>query len=206
MQINFASSLDGRISGMDGEQLKFSNLDDMERVHKIRSESDLILVGRNTINNDDPKLIVNKKYYSSSHLPDVAILDSKLSVNRSAKVFSFPRDVILICGKDADESSFAGSFVSRVLIKKSKDAVPTPSFVVGILGDMGYKKIMIEGGKSVITSFVSEGIWDELTIFFSPHIIGESGVPMMGYLDHPMKLNVGLTKRLGNGYLVRMKK
>ncbi len=204
--INFASSLDGKISGFGGMPFKFSNLEDMKRVHKMRAQTDVILVGRNTIDNDDPKLVVNEKYFRSDHIPDVTILDSKLSVNRDARVFGFPRTVVLICGKEAEEDSFKGRFRSKVIIKKDDNELPAPGFVVDTLGEMGYRKVMIEGGRSVITSFLSANLWDEITVFLSPVVIGAKGVPMVGDLALPLQFSFDSITSLGNGFLVRIKK
>jgi riboflavin-specific deaminase-like protein len=204
--INLACSLDGKIASKGGKAFKFSNFEDLARVHKMRSESDIILVGKNTINSDDPKLIVNEKYYQSDHIPDAAILDSNLTVNLNSRVFAYQRDVVMFCGNGAHQDNFAGNFKSKVIIRKSHDQSPSSDFVIQELGKLGYRKIMIEGGKSVITSFVKDGNWDELTIFYSPILIGEEGVTMFGSLDEPLKLGSAVMSRLGDGFLLKIKK
>lgn len=204
--INFACSMDGRIASKGGEAFKFSNLEDLTRVHGMRSGSDIILVGKNTINLDDPKLIVNEKYFKSDHIPDVAILDSNLTVNTSARVFSYPRNVVIFCGNGAKSDVLTGSFKSKVIIKKCRESSPSSNFVVEELGKMGYRRVMIEGGKSVITSFVSEGNWDEISIFYSPLLMGEDGVPMFGQIEQPLRLHPVEVSKLGDGLLIKIKK
>lgn len=206
IRINFASSLDGRISSLEGKSFKFSNLEDMERVHRLRAISDIILVGKNTVNGDDPKLVVNSKYYESSHIPDVAILDSHIEVNKSARVFSYPRKVIVICGQGADEKKLSYNFKSEVIIKKCHTKVPTAKCAVNHLEGLGYDSIMVEGGKSVITSFLNEGLWDEISIFFSTYIMGEKGTPMVGTVNRILKLDSPNVTKLGDGFLVDIKK
>jgi len=206
IKINFACSLDGRISSRDGRQFKFSNLEDLRRVHKMRSESDVIIVGRNTVNMDDPKLVVNSKYYSSSSIPDVAVLDSGLGVNRNARIFSYQRKIIIFCGRDAEVKEFSENLNSEIIIKKSPGPSPSTSFIIKELEEMGYRSIMIEGGRSVLTSFISDGYWDEISIFYSPYMIGEYGVPMVGVISEPLKFNSINAEKLGNGFLVTIKK
>ncbi|MCL5789339.1 MAG: RibD family protein [Candidatus Thermoplasmatota archaeon] len=204
--INFACSLDGKIALKGGKAYRFSNPEDLQRVHKMRSESDIILVGKNTINLDDPKLVVNEKYFKSDRIPDVAILDSNLTVNKNARVFSYPRKVIIFCRKGIDGGEFGPGLTSKVIVRNSTDTLVHPDFVVRELGNIGYRNIMLEGGKSVITSFITEGEWDEISIFYSPTLAGDEGIPMFGPLKEPMKFEHIQTERLGNGFLVTIKK
>jgi riboflavin-specific deaminase-like protein len=203
VMINFACSLDGNIALKGGKAFRFSNFEDLIRVHKMRAESDIILVGKNTINLDDPKLVVNEKYYSSDRMPDVAILDSNLTVNRNARVFSYPRRVVIFCREGVDSD---GISESKVIIKNSPANVLQTNFVVEELGEMGYKKVMVEGGKSVITSFVTENNWDQITIFYSPILTGDEGIPMFGALKEPLKLGKAEVEKMGDGFLVTIKK
>ena len=204
--INFACSLDGKIALKGGKAFRFSNLEDLTRVHRMRSESDIILVGKNTINLDDPKLVVNEKYYKSDRIPDVAILDSNLTVNRNARVFSYPRRVVIFCRRGIEGDIFDQSVASRVEVKNSPDKVLRSDFVVQELGNMGYKSVMIEGGKSVITSFITDNNWDEISIFYSPILVGDEGIPMFGTLREPMRLGHVETEELGDGILMKIKK
>lgn len=204
--INFACSLDGKIALKGGKAFRFSNSEDLTRVHKMRAESDIILVGKNTINLDNPKLIVNEKYYRSDRIPDAAILDSNLTVNRNARVFSYPRRVVIFCKSGSEDEDFPRSGASRVIIRRSQERTVQTDFVVRELGEMGYKTVMIEGGKSVITSFVSDGMWDEISIFYSPILAGDDGIPMFGPLREPLKPGRVEAMKLGDGFLVRLKK
>lgn len=204
--INFASSLDGRISANGGKQFKFSNLEDMARVHEMRHESDIIVVGVNTIEMDDPKLVVNRKYFPSEKVPDVGILDSSLRVNERANLFGYRRNVLIFCGSNAPEREFDQGNKARVMVIRSSEQRPSARFVVENIGSLGYSKVMVEGGRSVITSFILEDVWDEINIFYSPVFIGQGGVPMISHLKNPLRFNAVETTALGDGFLVKIKK
>ncbi|MGC8644866.1 MAG: RibD family protein [Thermoplasmata archaeon] len=206
MIINFASSLDGRISAKDGKQFKFSNLEDMSRVHRMRAEADIIVVGRNTVEMDDPKLVVNDKYFHSERIPDVGILDTMLLVNNKAKLFDYRRNVIIFCGSSAPERRFEGEGESKVMVKRSPELRPTARFVTEELGSLGYRRVMVEGGRSVITSFILEDVWDEISIFYSPVLMGDDGVPMLGRIPELIRFEGVEVGGLGNGFLVKIKK
>ncbi len=206
IKINFACSLDGKIALRGGKAYRFSDFDDLVRVHRMRAESDIIIVGKNTINLDDPKLVVNEKYYRSDKIPDAGILDSNLTVNGSARVFSYRRNVVIFTRSGVEEANFVSGPAAKVMIRKSPESTLTSDFVVRELGEMGYRNIMIEGGKSVITSFITDGNWDEISIFYSPIIVGEDGIPMFNAIHEPMKMGLSEVSKLGNGFLVSIKK
>ncbi|MCL5681091.1 MAG: RibD family protein [Candidatus Thermoplasmatota archaeon] len=205
VRINFATSLDGRIALRGNQPFKFSNMEDMNRVHKMRAESDAILVGRNTINGDDPKLVISSKYYASDRIPDVMIMDSKLNVNFEARVFSYKRNVVILTGKNA-LSKPAVKTVSKVLIKKSQEDSPSPEFAIQVAAELGYKSVMVEGGMSILTSFLSSKLWDEATIFYSPVIVGDSGIPMTSELAQMINTKIEKIEVIGNGFVVWLKK
>ena len=56
--INCAMSADGKIALPDRSQIRLSNNEDMERVNKLRKESDAILVGIGTVIEDNPRLTI----------------------------------------------------------------------------------------------------------------------------------------------------
>lgn len=45
------------------------------------------------------------------------------------------------------------------------------------LQDMGVKSLMVEGGASVISSFINSGVVDRLVVTVSPTLVGDEGVP-----------------------------
>ena len=60
--INAAMAIDGKIALENGKQTKLSSDEDFRRVYRMRNSCDAILVGINTVLNDDPKLTVKPEY------------------------------------------------------------------------------------------------------------------------------------------------
>ena len=54
--LNCAASADGKIALPDRKKITLSNKEDYDRVHRLRSECDAILVGIGTVIEDNPKL------------------------------------------------------------------------------------------------------------------------------------------------------
>ena len=53
--LNCAASADGKIALPDRKKITLSNKEDYDRVHRLRSECDAILVGIGTVIEDNPK-------------------------------------------------------------------------------------------------------------------------------------------------------
>lgn len=206
VHINFASSLDGKIALKGGTPYKFSNLEDLQRVHKIRSESDAIVIGKNTIKLDDPKLVINSKYYKSDHIPDVVVLDSRMELNSAARIFQYRRRVVIITGNSVNYVKFGLDNISDVIIRKCAGDKPDMKCIMSTMEDIGYKRVLVEGGKSVITSFIESDQWDIITIFYSPVFIGNEGIPMTDKLSSILKVNFYDVSRLGDGFLLTIKR
>ena len=68
----------------------------------------------------------------------------------------------------------------------------TPKKVLRQIGKANIKKVLIEGGGKVFTSFLSSNLWDELVIYYSPKFLGNSGML--------------LTKQLNKNYLIKDRK
>lgn len=195
VHINFACSMDGKIAMPDGKPYKFSSFEDMVRVHKLRAEVDGILVGKNTIKNDDPKLTVNPKYYNSDRNPRAIILDSKLELDRNYRVFQYNREVIIFTTVSGIKNDS-----SNIIYVSSEGEPLTVNFILQKLGEMGIERILVEGGKTVISNFLKSNLWDVLTIYYSPILIGEDGINF--YDEGLLKLEDIKVEKFSEGFLL----
>ena len=84
--LNAATSIDGKIATVNGDT-KISSALDLKRVHGLRREADVILVGISTVINDDPLLTIrygmNKK---GTKNPIRIIIDSKARIPLHSKI------------------------------------------------------------------------------------------------------------------------
>jgi len=72
--VNCAMTADGKIAGRTRKQMRISSREDMERVRRLRSTSDAILVGVGTVIADDPHLTVKGLTFEENPLR--VVLDS----------------------------------------------------------------------------------------------------------------------------------
>ena len=179
-------SLDGKISTSEKRQVKISNEKDMERVDRLRAESDAILVGSNTVAIDDPKLTVKserlRKERVKKGLPENPL---KVMVG-SIKEIKFDSDfldygnaekIIFTTEKEDSEKILRLMEKARVFVlgKKRVDLKK----MVSILSDLGVKRIMVEGGGTLNFEMLKEGLVDEIYVAIAPKIFGGRNVPTL---------------------------
>ena len=80
--LSAAITLDGKI-GQKNKHIVLSSKSDKIRVHKLRSKSDAILVGKNTVEQDDPLLTVR---YVKGKNPIRIILDSHGTIKTNSRI------------------------------------------------------------------------------------------------------------------------
>jgi len=201
--LNCAMSVDGKIALPTRKQTKVSNQHDMERVHRLRDSADAILVGIGTILADDPKLTVSVKYTNPTRNPLRIVLDSKGRTPQNAEVLKGNAKTLIVTNESC-KISFPGAEVARF----GKGNVDLKA-LVRYLEARGINILMVEGGETVMWSFINEGLVDEISVFIGSMIIGGSNSPTMaggeGFdsVDKLRKLVLKDCERLGDGVLLR---
>ena len=119
VSLKAAMSLDGRMC-LDNNSSKWITCKESRtEAHVMRSENDAVLVGVNTILNDDPELTVR---YVEGVNPLRVILDSKLKTPPDAKVISRDNKCLIITSENADSEKAKilrdkGARVASVAVK-----------------------------------------------------------------------------------------
>ncbi|MCX5785391.1 MAG: bifunctional diaminohydroxyphosphoribosylaminopyrimidine deaminase/5-amino-6-(5-phosphoribosylamino)uracil reductase RibD [Elusimicrobia bacterium] len=167
-----AQSLDGKIADFRGRARWISGPAARLETHKLRARSDAVLAGINTVLKDDPML--NVRGVKVSRQPYIIILDSTLKISRSAALFSNDR-VIIATTKKAPARAIKklNRQNARIMVlpADSGGRVSLKALLTE-LGKLGIAHLLVEGGGTVIGSFISEGLADRLVCFIAPLVIG----------------------------------
>ncbi|KAG0702725.1 dihydrofolate reductase-like domain-containing protein [Suillus ampliporus] len=185
--LTFAQSLDGKIAGRGGKQLILSGRESMLMTHWMRTKHDAILVGIGTALNDDPQL--NSRHIPEderpSHLPRPVVLDANLRLGPDCKLLKNYRErkgrrPWVIC--DANLSLERKSILENAGARVIRRFIMIPD-LLKVLYNFGIKTLMVEGGATIIGSFLAESarpkpnaIIDTLIITIAPTLIGDDGV------------------------------
>jgi 2,5-diamino-6-(ribosylamino)-4(3H)-pyrimidinone 5'-phosphate reductase len=168
--LSAATSVDGKIATKTGDS-KLSSKQDSVRLHKLRSEVDAILVGKNTVLRDNPLLTVR---HTKGKNPIRIILDSKGTLSKKSKILQTSNKIqtIIAVSKKISKSNFdkLHKFPVEVIIT-GKNSVNI-KLLLKKLSDKKIKTILVEGGGTVNWEFIKHNLFDELIITLSPFLIG----------------------------------
>ena len=207
--INCAMSADGKIATPSGKQLRISNEKDMKRVYSLRNEHDAVLVGIKTIQSDNPKLTVKEGYAENPKNPIRIILDTHCRTKIDDLAVDDKAKTLIITNGQCDKKY--GSNVEIVQCDIDYDGVIDLKKMLEILHNRGIKKLMVEGGSTVIWNFLKQGLVDDLYVYIGPMIIGGKYTPSMadgeGIADqtNPIRLEIVEISKLNDGLLVHYK-
>jgi len=201
--INCAMSIDGKIASPSGKQMKISCDEDIKRMYELRNKSDAVLVGINTVLSDDPKLTVKEKYVEHPKQPIRIVLDSSCKTPVDSLVVNNISKTYIIASEKCNKSF--GKNVDIILCEKTSEGLIDLEKLLNILSKRGVKKLMVEGGGTVIRNFLKSGFVDDFFIYVGPMKIGGKNTPtLFGSKKIEENINLKLidTKSIGPGILL----
>ena len=158
-------SIDGRIALNNGNSHYINNPKSIIYLHCLRSISDAIIVGSNTIKKDDP-LLTTRKIKGAN--PKRIIIDGSLSLNNKYKIFNDGNENIIFT-KSNKNIKLNNSTIIRL-----KEKNFTKNFITQIK-KLKYKNILVEGGSKTISELINNKYIDILQFMIAPILIG-SGI------------------------------
>ena len=203
--LSAAISIDGKISTNIGDS-KLSSTSDTIRLHKLRSKVDAILIGKNTLLQDDPLLTVR---YTKGKNPIRIILDSTGSIPTNSRIIKTSNDVqtIIAVSKKINKKNLLRLQTLPVEVIIAGETSINLKLLLKKLSSKKIKTILVEGGGTVNWEFIKNNLFNELIITLSPFLIGGadsiSFVEGKGFakISNSPNLKLKSIKRLKN-YLV----
>ncbi|MFQ5476089.1 MAG: 2,5-diamino-6-(ribosylamino)-4(3H)-pyrimidinone 5'-phosphate reductase [Nitrosopumilus sp.] len=168
--LSAAISVDGKIATRAGDS-KLSSKQDSVRLHKLRSKVDAILIGKNTVLQDNPLLTVR---YTKGKNPIRIILDSKGLISKNSKILQTSNKIptIIAVSKKISKTNYDKIHKFPVeVITAGKNSINL-KLLLKKLSDRKIKTILVEGGGTVNWEFIKNDLFDELIITLSPFLIG----------------------------------
>jgi len=174
--LKWAETADGYIAPKQkdvNEPYWISNSKSRELVHNWRSKEQAILVGAQTIREDDPRLTTRHCVGKNC---DVYIL-SKKGLKKNFKIFNQDSKVTVL---DDKEINFNKNIVKQICDKLYDDKILS---------------IIIEGGTKTLSNFIYSEMWDEMRVFKTKEILGD------GVKGPKIKFNTKRKVEIGNDIL-----
>ncbi len=150
--LKLAATLDGRIAAADQSSTWITGAAARSDVHRLRAESDAILVGAGTIRADDPRLDVR------NFRPSVVLGDD---------VVLHPRRVVL------------GDISETARVQPALSFRGDLGDLLDQLGSEGVLQLLVEGGADVAGRFHRAGLVDRYVVYLAPALLGgDDSTPM----------------------------
>ncbi|MEQ4305066.1 dihydrofolate reductase family protein [Plantactinospora sp. B6F1] len=176
-------SIDGYLDNASGTRLLLSNDADFDRVDAVRAECDAILVGAGTVRQDNPRLLVRSPQRRAERVarglrptPVKVTVTGRADLDPTARFFVTGEiDKLVYCASASlDEARKRLGEVATVV--DSGDPVDL-ELVLADLHARGVARLMVEGGGTIHTQFLTAGLADELQLVIAPFFVGDSRAP-----------------------------
>ena len=148
--LKYASTLDGFIAEESGHSKWITSKKSRHSVHVLRSSCDAILVGRKTIEADNPSLTS----HNAGSDPRIVILDPSKKINKDYQ--SLKNNTI--------------HFTSELTGKTREDNI---QIILTKLHSLNIQSVLVEGGATTLTSFINHETFDEMHVYYAPKLIGK---------------------------------
>jgi 2,5-diamino-6-(ribosylamino)-4(3H)-pyrimidinone 5'-phosphate reductase len=222
--LNAATSIDGKIATVNGDT-KISSALDLKRVHRLRREVDVILVGISTVINDDPLLTIrygmNKKGTKS---PIRIIIDSKARIPLHSNIVKTANQIetrVVVTSKAPSKNLKKleerglkiivldqGTKEGREGRREDNGEKVDLKKLFDQLEKEGVSNVLVEGGGEINWSIIKNNLFDEIIITVSPLIIGgKKAISLVGgegykTINESVKIKLSRIQKKSNGEII----
>lgn len=203
-------SLDGKLNYQHGYSGWITGEKSALEVHKIRNQVDAILVGRKTVEIDNPSLTTRLPGKQAKD-PIRIILDSKLVTSPTSKAYNLDSKAPawIICAADAPQSKrkvFEEAGVKLITIDRAEKGLDL-QILLKTIAKHNICSVLVEGGACVHGAFLREQLFDYAHLFYAPLFAGDRGISLIkGYhvqeRESAPRLVDVIHKRLGEDMLI----
>lgn len=171
-------SIDGKLTLGEGNSSKelFNLLDteDFEFIHKFRGQVDGIMVGRKTIEIDNP-FLTNRYEYNKN--PVRIVTTASMNISLDSNILNDGEKTIIVTteqGARSEKFDYINKLKNKKCIICGKQSVGFSELFKLLENKFSIKSIMVEGGGQMNWNIIKEGLVDEIILMQLPNIIGGS--------------------------------
>lgn len=205
-----AQSLDGKIATAGGESQWITGPQARKRGHQLRARVDAILVGVETVIQDNPRLTGRPSPKQERH-PLRVVIDPNLRVPLGARIFTAMPDtraaVVTTPGEHPKKKRLKKMGVFLVEIPAKGGTIPFKK-ILRALAEMDVVSVLVEGGGETHSRILKEKLVDRVMWFLAPVLIGGKNAPSsiggegMKKLQDALRLKNMRVERVGPDLLI----
>jgi diaminohydroxyphosphoribosylaminopyrimidine deaminase / 5-amino-6-(5-phosphoribosylamino)uracil reductase len=200
--LKVAMTLDGKIATPEGRSKWITGEQARKKVHMLRSHVDAIITAIGTVKADDPQLTVRMKKGKN---PLRVVIDPNLEIPLQAKILRVPPPIIIVTRERGAKSEQLEKSGIEILHYSGRLHL---GWLMETLGKMEITSVLIEGGSSLNSHAIEDGIVDKVLFFIAPKIIGgRDSFPSVGgktfrKLEDAYRLRDTKIHRVGEDFLI----
>jgi diaminohydroxyphosphoribosylaminopyrimidine deaminase/5-amino-6-(5-phosphoribosylamino)uracil reductase len=177
VSLKIAQSLDGQIVLNNGESKWITNEASREYTHWLRACHDAVLVGRGTIEKDNPSLDIRHPSVQKDN--KVVVIDPSGRMLDEASQMKLTRthatENLFWCVGQKRGAGASSQFARICPVKEDGDGGLNAEAILQTLWDQGIRSVMIEGGARTASHFLQDHQVQRLYLFQAPIILGAGG-------------------------------
>ncbi|MEU7098491.1 dihydrofolate reductase family protein [Streptomyces longwoodensis] len=182
--LSAAVSLDGFLDDTGPERLLLSSPADFDRVDEVRASVDAILIGAGTLRADNPRLLVNSAGRRAARVaagrpayPLKVTVSASGDLDPAARFWHTGGDKLLLTtDRGADRARAAGIAADVAALGPDLDWRRALEHLHDV---RGVRRLMVEGGGTIHTQLLQQGLADELQLVLAPLFVGDPDAPRL---------------------------
>ncbi|HXI12605.1 MAG TPA: bifunctional diaminohydroxyphosphoribosylaminopyrimidine deaminase/5-amino-6-(5-phosphoribosylamino)uracil reductase RibD [Thermoanaerobaculia bacterium] len=166
-------TLDGKLASVSRKPQLITSVESRQKSLELREEYDAILVGSGTVIEDDPRLTRRLNLNSSLTPWRRVVVDSIGRMPVGARVLT-----------DGGPTTVFTRFSESIAPAPNLDVVEVPGkgridldVVLEVLHERGVRSLIAEGGSTLHSELIRKGLWQKMTLFVAPAVLGGSTAP-----------------------------
>ncbi len=171
--LKYAMTLDGKIATTSGHSAWVTSQEARSEVHLVRAACDAIIVGGNTVRQDNPYLT---SHQVGAHNPLRVVMSRHLNLPENAHLWQTADAPTLVLTQKGANPNF-----QELLLKQGVEVVElaslTPDKAMAYLYERGFCSVLWECGGTLAASAIAQGAVQKVLAFIAPKIIGGSIAP-----------------------------
>lgn len=170
VSLKIAQSIDGKIALEDYTSKWITGDKSRKYVHKLRSEYDVVMIGKNTAQIDNPSLTVREVRGRS---PYRIVIDRDSSLPENLKLFSDSHRSKTFSISGISKRAVTNIYSKNIIKVREKDQKIVLKDILKKFYSMNISSVLVEGGANLFSQFIKTGLFDDIYYFIAPKIIGK---------------------------------
>ncbi len=171
--LKYAMTLDGKIATTTSHSAWVTNTDARSAVRELRARCDAVVVGGNTVRQDNPRLTSR---LPGAHNPLRVVMSRTLNLPQEANLWQTQESPTLVLTEVGSSPNLQENLRNQG-VKVVELSPLTPEKAMAYLYDLGFSNVLWECGGILAASAIASGAIQKVLAFIAPKIIGGSNAP-----------------------------